>query len=85
MLRSLLLALSFAVLLTGCNKVTQDNFSKIQDGMTMEQVSAIIGAPTKTESVGVGPLSGTTAEWINGDNTISIQFLNKQVRLKSFK
>lgn len=71
-------------LLVACgSKINESNYQKIQEGMTMEQVQTILGEPTKTASVGVGSLSGTTANWIYDKLTISIQFLNNKVQLKS--
>lgn len=84
--RPLLAALLAASLvLVGCSRITQTNFQKIQDDMSYEQVVAILGAPTESKSVGIGPLSATTAEWRDKSGAfVSIQFLNDKVKLKSF-
>lgn len=78
--------LAAGLLLAGpCSRINQTNFQKVQDDMTYEQVVAILGAPTETKSVGIGPLSATTAEWRDSKGAlISIQFLNDKVKLKSF-
>jgi hypothetical protein len=73
-----------AFLLLGCTSpISAENYQKIQNGMTLEQVKAVLGEPTEAKTAGIGPLSGTAATWKQGDLTISIQFLNNKVQLKS--
>ena len=38
-------AFAAVLLLAACSKVTQENFSKIQDGMSEQEVTAILGGP----------------------------------------
>lgn len=71
--------------LLACSPINQENFSKIQDDMTMEQVTAILGQPTESSSLGLGPLSGTNAVWKGDKGIISLQFINGKVRMKSFE
>ncbi len=81
--RLLLAALLFG-LLVACSPVNQNNFDRIQNDMTMQQVTAILGQPTESSSLGVGPLSGTSAVWKGDKGTITIQFVNDKVKMKSF-
>lgn len=76
-----------AVLLVAlaCNRLTQDNFAKIEDGMTLDQVVAVLGEPTDSKSAGVGPLSATDATWENDSARINIKFLNGKVQLKAYE
>jgi hypothetical protein len=79
----LFVALS-CLLLTGCDRVTRENYAKIQNGMTMDEVVAILGEPIETASVGIGPLEATTAQWKGKKGMVSIQFVDQKVRIKRF-
>lgn len=76
--------LFLAIFLVACSQVTQENFDKIQPGMTMEQVVAILGNPTTSESMNVMGLSGTSAQWKDNNAVISIKFFNNTVQVKTF-
>ena len=79
-------ALAFAavLLLAACSKVTQENFAKIQDGMSEQEVTAILGGPTESSSGSILGISGTSSKWTGGDATITIHFVNGKVALRSF-
>lgn len=82
-LRRTALALIAAGLLAACNsKLTQENFARVEPGMTQQQVTAILGEPTESSSIGIGTLSGTSSTWTDGKTTISIQFVNDKVQAK---
>lgn len=85
----LLSVLFLSLFLFGCDsKITEENFKKIENGMTMEQVKTILGEPSNSNSLGVGGLiSGTSATWKDDKTgaTIDIQFLNDKVKLSTFK
>ena len=82
----LAVGLFLCVLLFGCgSKVSQENFDKIKTGMTLEEVRTILGEPAETSSVGLGPISGTSATWKNKNAKIAIQFVNGKVTLKTFE
>jgi outer membrane protein assembly factor BamE (lipoprotein component of BamABCDE complex) len=69
--------------LTACgSRINQADFEKIQTGMTMAQVTAILGEPTESSSVDVAVFSGTVSKWKAGDVTITIQFVNGKVVAK---
>jgi hypothetical protein len=80
---ALIAGLSLALI--ACNPISQENFNKIQDDMTMEQVTAIIGQPSESSSIGLGPVSGTNAVWKGEKGTITIQFFNGKVKVKTFE
>lgn len=63
-------------------KISPENFEKIQTGMSMAQVTAILGPPTESSSVDVAVFSGTVSKWKAGDVTITIQFVNGKVVAK---
>lgn len=71
--------------LSGCgSKINQDNFNRIQVGMTYDEVKAILGPATESSSVQIGGLSGTSAKWVSKTGAIQIQFLNDRVKIKQF-
>ena len=72
-------------LLSGCgSKVTQENFNKIQVGMSQSETYAILGQPSDATSVGIGEHSGTLATWQAGENEVTITFINDKVKFKAF-
>lgn len=81
--RSLVLVLALA--LAACSKVNEENYAKVRDGMSEQEVQALLGSPTESSSVGVLGISGTSSRWVAKDAVITIQFVNGKVRLKSFE
>ncbi len=77
-------ALTAALLLAACSKVTQENFAKIQDGMTEQEVQALLGSPTSSSSVQIVGVSGTSSKWEGSDAAITVRFVNGKVALKSY-
>ena len=73
-----------AVALAACSKVTQENFAKIQEGMSEQEVIALLGAPSESSSINVLGVSGTSSRWVSGDAEINVRFVNGRVALKSF-
>lgn len=76
------------LVLAGCDallgsRLTPENCNKIEDGMTLEQVTAILGPPTDTKSLGAGPLTATTVTWEDEKMRINVKFLNDKSGLKS--
>lgn len=84
-MRIRLLAFAALLLLAACSKVTQQNFAKIQDGMTEQEVAAILGSPTETSSSSILGLSGTSSTWRGGDAVITIRFVNGKAVLKNLE
>ena len=83
-LRAVILVMVICMSLVSCSslKISQENFEKIQTGMSMAQVTDILGPPTESSSVDVAVVSGTVAKWKSGDITITIQFVNSKVVAK---
>lgn len=72
-----------SALLVGCgSKVTQENFDKIQTGMSREDVKAILGEPTESSGVSVGAISGDSWVWKTDGTVITIQFVGGKVLAK---
>ena len=82
---ALALALVFAITATACSKVNEENFAKVRDGMSEQEVHALLGSPTESSSVGVLGISGTSSRWVTKDAVVTIQFVNGKARLKSFE
>jgi len=79
------LCLSLALVLVACSKVTPENYGKIQDGMSEQEVAAVLGAPDESTSRDVLGISGTTSVWRGRDAAITLRFVNGKVVLKSFE
>ena len=65
-------------------RVDRERFAKIENDMPETEVFAILGEPTDTASFSLGGLSATSATWEGRDGTITIQFVNGKVKLKTF-
>lgn len=77
--------------LLGCEKVNEDNYNKIKEGMSLEEVKVLLGEPTESKTQGgsvplLGKLSGTKATWKSkdGQTNIDIVFLNEKVKIKTY-
>lgn len=68
-LRSLAL-LACCVLLAACNKVNQENFSRLKPGMSRVEVEQLLGAPAEC----AGALGFSSCTWGDERSFISIQF-----------
>ena len=81
-LRSVVFAV--ALLVAACSKVTQENFASIQEGMSEQDVAALLGPPSESNSINVLGVSGTASRWVSGDAVITVSFVNGKVALKTF-
>jgi hypothetical protein len=77
--------IAIAVLLAACSKVTQENYAKIQDGMSEQEVIALLGPASETGGVSLLGLSGGSSTWVAKDAVITIQFVNGKVIGKSIR
>lgn len=68
--------------LVACSQINQTNFDKVKTGMTMQQVTQILGQPSDVTSMDFAGISGTSATWKTKNTTIVIQFINDTVKLK---
>lgn len=70
-------------LLVGCSKANQDNYQKVESGMTQEEVYSILGKPDEVNSGSIGSLTASSETWNGKDHTISVKFANGEVKMKS--
>jgi hypothetical protein len=91
-LRRIFFVLLICLLLPACkSKITKANYEKIKEGMTLQEVEAILGEGTK-QSDGAGipaqfgvhvPAVNTRAEtyvWESGDKSITVIFVDGKVK-----
>ena len=78
------LVMTALLLLAACSKVTQENFAKIQDGMSEQEVHALLGPPTTSNTVEILGISGTHSRWESSDAAISVRFVNRKVATRSY-
>lgn len=70
-------------LLAGCSKATQDNYQKVESGMSRSEVYNILGKPDEVNSGSIGSLTASSETWQGNDHTISVKFANGEVKMKS--
>lgn len=67
------------LLLAGCNPVTQENFAKLEAGMSRQQVEELLGKPGEC----AGALGMSSCTWGQKNRFISIQFAGDKVMMFS--
>lgn len=80
-LMRMLLVLLCILFVTGCSKVTRENYSKIKMGMAMDEVVAVIGEPDSCN----GALGAKKCIWGDETKNITITFVGDHVTLPSMK
>jgi hypothetical protein len=87
---AMVLALTMGpLLLAGCNQktVTKENYDRVENGMSTEEVVEILGEPDDKTSAGAAMegVTGSTAtySWTDGDRTITVVFVNDKVFTKA--
>lgn len=74
-----LLLLTAVVLLAACSPVTQENFAKLQAGMSRAEVEELLGKPGEC----AGALGMSSCTWGQKNRFISIQFAGDKVMMFS--
>ena len=82
------LAILALIVVVACGGgVSQENYDKIKDGMTLEEVEDILGKHTggggASAEVGGLKLGGAAYKWEDGDKSITVTFTNDKVSLKA--
>jgi outer membrane protein assembly factor BamE (lipoprotein component of BamABCDE complex) len=78
-LRQLTLALTLLALAACAPRLSQENYDKITNGMTQQEVAAILGPPSESSGASLFGLSGGATTWKDEKTTISVQFVNEKV------
>ncbi len=74
-----LTAIIALTLITGCSKLTKENYDQIKMGMEYDEVIALLGKPsTCQESIGI-----KSCEWKSGDKKVLISFIGDSVTIFS--
>jgi uncharacterized protein YceK len=69
------------LLLSGCSKITQANYDKIEMGMTYQEVVDILGAPDEMQDV----MGAKNCVWGKEPKRIDIKFIGDKVVFHSAK
>ncbi len=68
------------LLATACSRLTEDNLQKIHNGMTTDEVKAILGEPTSSQTgSALGLISGTTYVYHTNTSDVKITFVDDKV------
>lgn len=83
--KHVLLAVALCLALMACgSSVNQENYAKIRNDMSTEEVNNILGKPTDVSSFSIGGLSASTVQWMGKTHTITVTFANEKVKMKSY-
>lgn len=77
----LIAGLLLLVMLLGCSKLTQENYSKIKTGMEYAEVVRILGKPDTCSDV----LFAKNCVWGNEQKNITVNFVADKVILSTSK
>jgi hypothetical protein len=75
------LILALCLQLTGCSKLTQENYDRIKVGMSFQEVEKLLGSsPTCDSAMGM-----KSCTWGTADKFVKIQFVAEKVALHAAK
>ena len=77
-IRTLLLFTAVAAL-AACSKLTEDNLQKVHNGLTTDEVKALLGDPTSSSSGSFLGQSGTEFVYHTDKSDVKIDFVNDKV------
>jgi hypothetical protein len=77
----LMLILSASLLLTACSKVNQDNYAKLEAGMSKAAVESLLGKASECS----GAVGMSSCIWGDEKTSISVQFAGDSVLMFSGK
>jgi len=71
--------LTLCVVLTACSKINQENYARLQAGMSKTEVEQLLGAPTECS----GALGMSSCTWGDERSFISVQYAADKVVMYS--
>lgn len=75
------LLIAIVLIFAGCSKLTQENYDKLSNGMSYEDVASILGnADECSEGIGV-----KSCKWGDENSYVSVQFIGGKASLFSNK
>jgi len=82
----IIIIIILVITLQACgNKIKQENYLKVTNGMTIEEVTDILGDPTNSSAGDFAGISGTASNWQTESMEISIHFMNGKVISKQLE
>jgi outer membrane protein assembly factor BamE (lipoprotein component of BamABCDE complex) len=75
----LLAAVIAGLAVTGCSKLTPENYAKLKPGLTYEEVRAILGDPTRCDDL----MGFKSCRWGDESRNVTVRFAGDQVVLYS--
>lgn len=72
-----LVATSLVLLLLGCSKLTLENYSRIEPGMSYDEVTRLIGPPDRCDDV----MGVRNCRWGNETRSVNVSFVAGKVLL----
>lgn len=70
-----LILLTAILALAACSKLTEANYAKLESGMTIEEVEAVMGSADRCEET----LGFRACEWGNDEQYIRVRYMGKKV------
>ncbi|MGF1677892.1 MAG: outer membrane protein assembly factor BamE [Candidatus Methylacidiphilales bacterium] len=81
---NLLLGIVLMTAFIACgNKLTSENFTKVKNGMTEEEVRSLLGKPKEVKTGEMLGLSSTTFTYEDGETQAVVGFINGKVTHKN--
>ena len=78
---SVMLVLAVCLLTVGCDNLSQENYSKIKVGMSLQEVEKLLGSsPTCDSAVGM-----KNCTWGTAEKHVKVQFVADKVAMYSAK
>ena len=63
-----------ALVLTGCNKLTEANYAKLKNGMTSDEIEAVIGSADRCDQA----LGFRACEWGDKETYIHVKYMGEK-------
>ena len=81
MVKRFIFIVALATLVTGCSKLTQENYDKLKMGMEFNEVVSILGKPDNCSDT----LLAKSCMWGNEQRNITVSFIGDKVIIYTSK